>query len=90
MQAARQIGVDDAVDEREVVYRLAVSLGVKVGAAPLEVRRAVPARHEIVSAKVHPPGLEAAELRQQLLAVATGGVVGLVRAEEAPYRCQGA
>ena len=85
LHATLQVGVEDAVDDRPVVDRLALAvLGVGVGAAPLERGRAVSGVEEVVGAKIHLRRPELAERREQLAAVLHVGVVRLVRSEEAP------
>ena len=89
MDAACEIGVDDAIDHRPVVDRLAVAgLGVRIGAAPFECRRAVAGIQQVVRTEVDLAASQLAELDQQLAAVLHGGVVRLVGAEEAPHRRQ--
>ena len=84
--AAGEIGVEDPVDDAPVIDGVARGiLGVGVGAAPLERRRAVAGGQQVVRAEidvVH--GFSAPSSAEQLAAILHGRVVRLVGAEEAP------
>ena len=89
LEAALQVGVEDAVDDRPVVDRLALRvLGVGVGAPPLEGGRAVAGVEEVVGAEVDLRRAELAQRREQLASVLHVRVVRLVRPEEPPDRTQ--
>ena len=89
LHAALEVGVEDAVDDRPVVDRLAVGvLGVGVGRAPLQGRGAVAGGEQVVRAEVDLLRAELAEFGEQLLAVLHVGVVRLVGAEEPPDRLE--
>ena len=86
LHLAFEVGVDDAIDDRPVVDRLAVRvLGVGVGRSPLQRRRAVARRQQVVRADVDRHRAELGEFGQQLLAVLHVGVVRLVVAEPRPH-----
>lgn len=48
----RQIGVDDAIDNGDVVARLAAPHWVDVGTPPLKIGRTIAARHQVVSEEI--------------------------------------
>ena len=86
LHAAFQVGVEDAVEDRPVVNRVALGvLAVSAGGTPLQRRRAVAGGQQIVRAEINllaaPSSPSSAE---QLLAVLHVGVVRLVGAEEPP------
>ena len=84
MDTSGQIGVDDAIDKGEIVNRRAFLHRVEVGTAPFEGRRAIAARHQIVSAEIHLACPQAAQFDQELLALGPGCVVGLIGPKEPP------
>ena len=82
---AFQIRIKDAVENRPVIDRLALSvLAVSARGTPLQRRRAVAGGQQIVRAKVNLFRSKLAEFGDQLSAMLHVSVVRLVRAEEAP------
>src|SRR5205814_2196350 len=83
--AAFKIRIEDAVENRPVVKRIALrALAVGARGAPLQRRCAVAGGQQIVRAKVNLFRSKLAKFREQLFAMLHIGVVRLVRAEEAP------
>ncbi len=87
LDAALQVGVEDAVDDGPAIDRPALGVfGVDIGRSPLQGRRAVAAGHEIMRAEIDVARRQLAKIGQQGAAVFHGGVVRLVGTEEAPDR----
>jgi hypothetical protein len=87
--AVGQIGVEQPVEDRPVIDRPPLGvLGIDIGAAPLQGRRAITGVQQVVGAEIDAPGLERAQVAEQLAAVLHGRVVRLVGAEEPPDRPQ--
>jgi hypothetical protein len=85
LDVALEVRVEDAVDDRPVVDRLAARVfRVGVGASPLQRGRAVAGGEQVVRAEERVLRPDLAELGQQLLAVLHVGVVRLIAAEETP------
>ena len=85
LHAAREQRVEDAVEDRPVVDGASLGvLAVGVRRAPLEGRRAVAARQQVVRADEDRVRAELRELAEQPLPVLHVGEVRLVVAEEAP------
>jgi hypothetical protein len=89
LEPALHVGVEDAVDDRPVVDRLALRvLGVGVRAAPLEGGRSIPGVEEVVGAEVDLRRAQLAQRREELASVLHVRVVRLVRTEEPPDRME--
>ncbi len=87
LHLARNVGVDDAIEDRPVVDGVAGGVfGVDVGRSPLERGRAVAAREQIVRAEVNGRDAGGGKLGQQLLTVRHVGVIGFIVAEPCPHR----
>jgi len=76
------IGIEDAIENREVVHRLAVRvLAVDVGRTPFEVGNAVTGGQEMMGTDRDRHGTQVMQLAQQSSAVGRCSVVGLVVTE---------
>jgi len=83
--AAFKIRVEDTVHDGPVVDRSALGiLAIRAGGTPLQRRRPIAGREQVVRAKEDLLRRELAEFADQLLPVLHVGVIRLVRAEEAP------
>ena len=80
--AVLKIRVEDAIDDRPVVDRLAIGIfGVSVGRAPFQRRRAVAGAEKIVRAEINVLRRKFAKLAEQFAAVGHVRIVRLIRAE---------
>src|SRR5439155_21903420 len=85
--AALKIGIEDAIQNYPVVNRISVGIFViRVGAAPLQSRRAIAGGQQIVCAKVNRARPQLPELSEQLLSILHVSEVWFVRPEHAPDR----
>src|SRR2546428_9565383 len=85
--AVLKISIEDAIQNCPVVNRISVGIFViRVGAAPLQSRRAIAGGQQIVRAKVNRARPQLPELSQQLLSILHVSEVWFVRSEHAPDR----
>lgn len=63
MDAAGEPGVDDVIDDGEIINRLAILLAIEVGTAPLEVGRAVSGRHQVMGTEVDFTSMQFSQLQ---------------------------
>ena len=77
-----QVGIEDTVDDRPVVDRLAAGvLGVGVGRAPFHGGGAIPGDEQVVGANGNAHRRGRRQFTKQLLAIDRVGVIRLVIAE---------
>ena len=87
--AVISIGVEDLIDDRPIVNRIAVFVfTIHIGGAPFQGGSTVAGAHQIVRAKVDFLLAHFAKLSQQLPAVFHRGVVRFVRAPKTPNRLE--
>ena len=86
VQAALPVGIEDAIDDFEVVDGAPVLLRVYIRAAPFEVGCSIACGQQVVGAEIGLLGPQAAELGEQSGSLGLGCVIRLVGSEETPQR----
>ena len=89
LHAAREVCVENPIDDRPVVDRLSLGIfGVDVGASPFQRRRAVAGDEQIVRAEIDLRSAELRRVRRAAFGRPSCSVVRLVGAEEPIDRLQ--